>query len=298
MTNGDHEQLAWQAMEAGNYVAALPLLKVLAERNSEYALLSLGWIYETGVLGAPDKTAARSFYEHAAQVGSAEAYGRLGLLLRDEGKEEQAETAFKQGAQLGDDDFKPRLERIADSGQEQRAHQSIEAGNYEEALRLLEPLGARNSVYALLTLGGLYETGKLGAPAMDVARSYYDRAAKQGSAEANRRVGQILLDQGEEKQARSAFKHGAEAGNISCMYWLGKMMLEGRGGPVEINRGTEWLEAAAAQGHIYAKRKLLVVERTKASSIFRKLLINGRIVVLAKDLVKELLKDLDSDKVR
>jgi len=127
MTNENSEQLAWQAMEAGNYVAALPLLKALAESNSEYALLSLGWIYETGALGAPDKTAARSFYEHAAQVGSADAYGRLGSLLIDDGHEEQAETAFRRGAELGDEDSHSMIERFADKSEEQRAYQSIEA---------------------------------------------------------------------------------------------------------------------------------------------------------------------------
>ena len=42
------EQLAAQAVEAGAYEEAVRLLRPLVERNSEYALLTLGWIYETG----------------------------------------------------------------------------------------------------------------------------------------------------------------------------------------------------------------------------------------------------------
>jgi hypothetical protein len=42
------EYLAGQAMESGAYEDALRLLAPLARRNSEYALLSLGWIYEMG----------------------------------------------------------------------------------------------------------------------------------------------------------------------------------------------------------------------------------------------------------
>jgi TPR repeat protein len=298
VTYQDNEQLAWHAMEAGRYEVALPLLKALAERNSEYALLSLGWIYETGALGEPDKATARSFYEHAAELGNAAAHGRLGSLLLDEGHEEQAKTVFTHGAKLGDEESKSMLGRFSDRDQEQLAYKAIIAGEHKEALRLLKTLAADSSEYALLSLGWLYETGNLGAPELNIARSYYERAAKQGSAEAYRRIGQLWLDEGQKEQARATFKQGAEAGNISCMYWLGKMMVEGCGGEADVSRGTEWLEAAAAQGHVFAKRKLLAIEGEKVGSIFRKLLIKGRILGLAKDVAREVWKDPDSDKVR
>jgi len=82
------------------------------------------------------------------------------------------------------------------------------------------------------------------------------------------------------------------------MFWLGKMMVEGRGGLVEVDRGVEWLEAAAAQGQIRAQRKLLVVKRQRSDSVFRKLLIQCQIVALAKDLAKEVWTDANSDKIR
>jgi TPR repeat protein len=298
MAYQENEQLAWQAMEAGRYEVALPLLKALAERNSEYALLSLGWIYETGALGEPDKTAARSFYEHAAQLGNAAAHGRLGSLLLDEGQEERAKATFTHGAKLGDKESKSMLGRFSDRDQEQLAYEAIIAGEYKEALRLLKGLAADSSEYALLSLGWLYESANLGTPDLNLAHSYYERAAKQGSAEAYRRIGQLWLDEGQEEQARAAFQQGSEAGNISCMYWLGKMMQEGSGGEADVDRGTKWLEAAAAQGHIYAKRRLLAIEGEKVGSILRKLLIRARILRLAKDVAREVWKDPDSDKVR
>jgi TPR repeat protein len=298
MTYEDDQRLACQAMEAADYEAALPVLLVLAERNSEYALLSLGWIYETGALGAPDITAAQSYYERAARAESADAYGRLGLLLLNQGQERQAETAFRRGAELGDEDSKSMLEKLTDKHEAERAWQAIEAGDYKAALRLLEPLAARNSVHALHNLGWLYETGKLGTPELNIARSYYERAAKQGSAEAYRRLGQLLLDQGNDELARTAFKYGAEAGNISCMYWLGDMMLKGQGGPEEFAEGTAWLENAAAKGHFFAKRKLLAIEEQNAGSILKKLRIKGQIAALGKEAFKEFLRDRDSDKNR
>jgi TPR repeat protein len=297
MTDEENEQLAWQAMQTSSYVTALPLLNALAERNSEFALLNLGWIYETGALGAPDEAAARSLYEQAAQLGSAEAYGRLGLLLLGPHQEGLAEAAFKQGAELGDETSQSMLEKLTDRNQELLAWKAIEAGDYEEAKSLMKPLAARGSSYASLTLGSLHERGRLGAPDKFIARSYYERAAKQGSAEAHRYLGQLLLDHGEEKQARAAFERGAEAGNISCMNWLGEMLLDGRGGAVEVSRGAEWLEAAAAQGHILAKRRLLGIKQREAGSNLRKLLIHWRIVVLLKEFIKVYLNDRDSDKL-
>jgi len=194
--------------------------------------------------------------------------------------------------------FKSKLEWFVGNGQEHRAYQAIEQGDFDKARRLLEPVAARNSIYSLLTLGGLYEAGNLGSPDFDMALSHYRRAASQGSAEAYRRIGQLSLDQGEEDRARAAFTHGAEAGNISCMYWLGKLMVEGRGGSVEADRGIEWLEAATVHGHLFAKRKLLAIEGQNASSILRKLSIGLRIASLVPGVVKELLKDRDSDLLR
>jgi uncharacterized protein len=298
MTSGDKEQLAYQAMESGNYEVALPLLKALVEINSVYALLSLGWIYEEGTLGPPDKAAARSFYEHAAQLGSAEAYGRLGSLLLDQEQQEQAEAAYKQGAKLGDEHSKLMLEKLTDNVQEKLSYEAIEVGDFNKAHRLLEPLAARNSISALLNLGWIYETGKLAPPKISTAISYYERAAREGSSEAYRRIGQLLLDQGHHDQARLAFKHGADAGNISCMYWLGKMMVEGQGGLAEITQGSAWLEKAATQGHFFAKRMLLALEGQDAGSIGRKLLAKVRIAALAKDVFKEFLRNPDSDKIR
>ena len=206
-------------------------------------------------------------------------------------------TAAEQSTDFAAQDMASMLEWVAGPGQEHRAYQAIEKGDYDEARRLLEPVAARGSTYSLLTLAWLYEGAKLGPADMNVAISYYERAASEGSAEAHRRLGRLLYDLGEEEKARAAFEHGSQAGIITCMYWLGKMMLEGRGGPIEVNRGTELLETAAAQGHMFAKRRLLEIERLKAGSIFRKLVIQGRIIALAKDVFKETWKDPASDKI-
>jgi TPR repeat protein len=79
---------------------------------------------------------------------------------------------------------------------------------------------------------------------------------------------------------------------------LGKMMIEGRGGPSETAEGWAWLEKAAAQGHIWAKRKLLAVEDYNAQSISRKLSVKMKIARLALRGAREAARDPRSDKIR
>ena len=119
MTYEDEEQLAWRAMEARDFATAVRLLKLLAERDSAYALMSLGWIYETGAIGEPNLAAAKSFYKHAAKLGSPEAHSYLGSLLLNRGDLEQAEEAFRCGASLGDETSQSMLLTVTDHRAEQ-----------------------------------------------------------------------------------------------------------------------------------------------------------------------------------
>jgi TPR repeat protein len=98
----EDEYLAGQAMKSGAYEDAARLLKPLANLNSEYALLSLGWIYETGATDAPDKDAAHSFYARAVSQGSAAGCFDLGRVLLSRGEEAKARAAFRLGAERGD----------------------------------------------------------------------------------------------------------------------------------------------------------------------------------------------------
>lgn len=286
------EQLAARAIEEGAYEEAVRLLQPLAERNSAYALLTLGWIYESGVAGATDKNAARTYYEAAAAQGSAAACHYLGWLLFREGQEPEARAAFERGAQLNNDECKAALARLSDNADEELAAKLLKEGAFEEAIRLLRPLAERNSEYALLALGSMCETGATGAPDKEAARSYYERAIAHGSAAAHCQLGYLLLEQGEEAQARAAFEAGAERGDLPSMSRLGRMMAEGRGGPVDLDGGTAWLQKAAAQGHIFAQRELLAIEERNANSLREKLSVKKRIVALAIKGAREMSKTL------
>jgi TPR repeat protein len=178
------------------------------------------------------------------------------------------------------------------------AGQAMESGAYEDALRLLAPLARRNSEYALLSLGWIYEMGATGAPDADAARSYYAHAAAQGSAAGCFGLGRLLLGQAEEAKARAAFRTGAERGDLSSMAELGRMLLEGRGGPSNAAEGWGWLEKAAEQGQIFAQRTLLAIEDHNARTIMRKLSVKLKIFRLALKGARLMLNDRYSDKVR
>jgi TPR repeat protein len=298
MPEANDERLAWQAIEAGAYEEAVRLLRPMAERNSEWALLTLGWIYETGATGTADKEAARIFYEDAASQGGATACLYLGRLLWRDAQDIEARAAFERGAQLGDAECKSELARLAVAQDEEPARKAFAERAYEEAVRLLRPLAERHSENALLALGWIYETGATVAPDWEAARLYYERAAAQGNDRAYFELGRLLKRQGEEAQARAAFEAGAERDNLPSMSRLGRMMVEGRGGAIDVDAGTAWLEKAAARGHIFAQRTLLGIALAKAKSVFEKLSIRIKIVALATKGVKEAARDPNSDKVR
>jgi TPR repeat protein len=298
MSFENDEHLAGQAIEAGAYDEAVRLLRPLAERNSEYALLTLGWIYETGATGTTDKAAARSLYEDAVARGSATAYLYLGWLHLKEGRELEARAAFEEGAKQGNEECKSALESLSDNADEKAAALALADEDFEEALRLLRPLADRNSEYALLCLGYIYETGTIGSPDNDAARSCYKRAAAQGRGPAQYELGRFLSSQGDELEARAAYKAGAEQGHLPSMSKLGTMMIEGRGGPSNPAEGWAWLEKAASQGHVWAQRELLAIEDASAQSLSKKLSVKMRIARLALKGARELAKDPRSDKVR
>jgi len=294
----DDENLAAQAMEARAYEEAVRLLRPLAERNSEYALLSLGWIYETGATGAADRDAARSLYETAALQGSASANFYLGSLLLRAGDETKAREAFECGVQLNDDDCRTALARLANNADEKLAAKALKEEDFDRAIRLLRPLAERDSEYALLCLGSIFEMGVTGTTDNEAAGSYYARAASQGSAEGYFGLGRVLSEQGDEVQARSAFNAGAQRGHITCMSRVGRMMLQGRGGPIDINGGTAWLRKAAAKGHLFAQRTLLALDDREAKSLRDKLVVRLRVLALMLKAAREKFKNPDSDSFR
>jgi hypothetical protein len=288
MSLENDEYVAGQAVETGNYSEAVRLLRPLAERNSQYALLALGWIYESGVTGNRDSCAARALYEQAASSGSAAACHYLGWLLVRDGQTREAISVFERGALLNNEGCKAALARFRINEQEQVAERAFQDGKYEDALSLLKPLAERNSQYALCTLGYILELGLTGTPDKEAARLYYERAAAEGDGIAYFDLGRLLSQEGEEVEARAAFQSGAERGHVSSMSRLGGMIVDGRGGPADLDAGIAWLQRAAARGDVLARRKLLIIEKQNAESLLKRLWIGIKVAALRLRWAKQL----------
>ena len=90
-----------QLLTAGKYADAVLLLEPLADQNSAYALLNLGWLYDSGNIGNRDTNLAKYYYQKAVKVDKVAGTFELARLLYDEGDMIEARQLFKDGEQYG-----------------------------------------------------------------------------------------------------------------------------------------------------------------------------------------------------
>ena len=163
---------------------------------------------------------------------------------------------------------------------EKEAYNAIDRMDFERAYEILNSIADERSPYALLTLGWMHDNAFAVVENKEVAQSYYIRAVDAGSLVAYHRLGSLFLEKGDDHSARAIFHTGAEQGCLPCMYEVGVMLLDGKGGKVDEKSGKDWLIYAADRDHIWSKRKLLGIEKKKTKSFVRRLLVNMQICVL------------------
>jgi hypothetical protein len=110
-----------------DYKEALRLFRIAADRGDPRAMANVGWIYEAGLLGAPDCVTAMQWYDKAARNGDKVANWNIGRLYelgcgvkRDL---EQARTWYKKAAHDGVYEGERDLKRL-DAGNAMRAEAS------------------------------------------------------------------------------------------------------------------------------------------------------------------------------
>ena len=108
----------------------------------------------------------------------------------------------------------------------ERGVKAYEAGNYEAALKLWEPLGDNYDLAALRNLGHLYRLGQGVAKNGKKAHRYYEKAAKLG--------------------------HAPSQTNLAQMYFSGTLIER------DSEKAMYWLEKAAAQGYPPARQLLAI----------------------------------------
>lgn len=216
------DNLIAKAMDVDDYSEAVRLSLLQGDENSAYGFFVLGWIFDEGKIEPSQKQKARHYYERAIDAGSVEANRYLGSLLLESGEFDAARKAFVRGEDRGDNACSDMLTQLDQFEREKLANIAIETGEYKEALEQLQALIEQDSEYALLALGVLHQTGRLGRVDLHQAKACYQRAAELGSVEAHYRLGCAALEGLEYVAAHSAFTKGADLGDDQCKNILSK----------------------------------------------------------------------------
>lgn len=182
---------------------------------------------------------------------------------------------------------------------EQRARVAFDAGDYRESARLFERLAAQGSQDALVHLGWMYKTGRIGAaPDVEKAISHWEKAAHDGNLSAKYYLARTWMERGEPRRARTLFLESAEQGHPPSMYWAGTMLVAGEGGAVDHIAGAAWLAHAADRGHVFARRDLLALEIRTAKSLPARLRLYAMLAWHIMVSLPVIIRHPDSDSFR
>lgn len=122
------------------------------------------------------------------------------------------------------------------------------AANYKAAWKELRPLAAAGNADAQYLVGVMYSHGK--GVARDAATSarWYEKAARQGNADAAFNLGFMRYQQGKFDDAAPWLLKAAQKGNGMAQYLVGSMYLHGQGLQQDDARAYRWTLAAADKG--------------------------------------------------
>ncbi len=185
---------AYKACDSGDYVAALKILRPLADQSNAQAQYLLGYLYDQGRGVAQNDVEAVKWYRLAADQGEAGAQYNLGNM-------------YLQGRGVVQDDV--------------------------EAVRWLCLAADQGSSQAQSNLGVMYDCGR-GVPQNDVeAVKWYRLAADQSEAGAQYNLSKMYL-QGrgvvqDDVEAVEWLRLAADHGSAEAQYNLGAMYEMGRG---------------------------------------------------------------------
>jgi len=216
-----HEQ-GYALHAAGNFNAAFPRLKHLAELGDPKAQFDVGFMYSHGNGVTQSDEQAANWYLRSAENGNAEGERAIGIFLsvgRGVGKDEAASVRWlKKAAQQNDAAAEMEL-----------AHAYLHGAGVEKDDKVgaewVKSAADQGYVYAYGFLGLLYSQGR-GVPKDEVtALTWLKKGAEAGIADTEVRYG-IALEFGkgvtpDEKQAVDWYRKAAEQGDENGLLRLG-----------------------------------------------------------------------------
>ena len=105
-------------------------------------------------------------------------------------------------------------------------------------------------------VGENYEKGETVEEDLDEACEWYKRAAKQGNFEAQKRIADILFQNGDYKEALFWLEQVADSGDADAQFKLGELFHRGQIVDYDFKNAEKWYLAAEKNGHASAAYKL------------------------------------------
>jgi TPR repeat protein len=138
------------------------------------------------------------------------------------------------------------------------ASKLLEEGNYKEAFENYLTLAETGDIHAQVMVGWLYEMGRGSNQDIDKARFWYSKAANMDSLEGQFYLGSLYRLERKYSEAMIWLEKAAAYMYGPALYRLGKMYELGEGVSIDKEKAIKYLEDAARQGHLFAKRELSI----------------------------------------
>ncbi|MCM1264122.1 MAG: sel1 repeat family protein, partial [Butyrivibrio sp.] len=138
-----------------------------------------------------------------------------------------------------------------------KASAMIETPYYEEGVETMKSLAEGEYAPAMFQLGKMYEEGNRVEKDAPKAEEWYRKAAGQGNADAQNRLGEMYEGrEGVASEAVEWYRNAAEQGHTDAQFRLGVCYQMGYGTDTDNTKAVEWYLKAAEQGHGNAESAL------------------------------------------
>ena len=146
--------------------------------------------------------------------------------------------------------------------------QSVKAGieawqraDYADAVAIWRPLAEKGDADASFNIGQAYRLGR-GVPTnLSVAKTWFERAARQNHVDAQTTLGLLLFQSGDQVEGLKWLKAAAEQGEPRALLVYGTALFNGDGVAQDPVLGYAYVSRAAAQGLAPAKDTLAQLDK-------------------------------------
>ncbi|MHB8254439.1 MAG: tetratricopeptide repeat protein [Acidiferrobacter sp.] len=259
---------AQEALESG-VPGTVALLEELAGAGSSFAMVVLGWAYETGTGVVTDTVRAEAWYQHAWDADDAEGALHLGQIYMARRDYARGDAILAAGAARGLTACAELLSQWRNKQQEIHEYETVHAilarqkVDPEAIVAELQILAEGGSVRAMVALAHTYQHGTGVSADCRNAEIWYRRAYEQGKGKvkksAARYLAQFYLDEKDYANAIPQFEVAAKLGSVSALRMLARMHKKGWGCKQDPYAAMALLEQAVAQGNVLAGRDLAIL---------------------------------------